>query len=87
MNSTIQKFYHQAHSIRHYDGDPAREGNPPTVYWQGEVSAERFAELIVRDCISQIALVAVPNWDNDEVSWAMETCIDNIKARYHLGVK
>jgi hypothetical protein len=28
-----------------------REGNPPTVYWQGEKSAEKFAELIVKECI------------------------------------
>jgi hypothetical protein len=30
-----------------------REGNPPTVYWQGEKSAEKFAELIVRECLNQ----------------------------------
>jgi hypothetical protein len=28
-----------------------RDGNPPTVYWQGEKSAEKFAELIVFECI------------------------------------
>jgi hypothetical protein len=46
----LKELYRQAHSIRHYDGDPALDGNPPTVYWQGEVSAQRFAELIVREC-------------------------------------
>lgn len=50
MNERIRKLYLQAHSIRHYDGDPMREGNPHTVYWQGEVSAHRFAELIVEGC-------------------------------------
>jgi hypothetical protein len=50
MNERIRELYQQAHSIRHYDGDPMREGNPPTVYWQGEKSAEKFAELIVREC-------------------------------------
>ena len=53
MNERIRELYQQAHSIRHYDGDPMREGNPPTVYWQGEKSAERFAELIVRECLNQ----------------------------------
>ena len=53
MNERIRELYQQAHSIRHYDGDPMRDGNPPTVYWQGEKSAEKFAELIVRECLNQ----------------------------------
>ena len=51
MNERIRELYQQAHSIRHYDGDPMREGNPPTVYWQGEKSAKKFAELIVKECL------------------------------------
>ena len=51
MNKQIRELYRQAHSIRTHDGDPMHDGNPPTVYWQGEVSAARFAELIVRECI------------------------------------
>jgi hypothetical protein len=27
-----------------------RGGNPATQYWQGETSAEKFAELIVEEC-------------------------------------
>ena len=53
MNERIRELYQQAHSIRHYDGDPMRDGNPPTVYWQGEKSAKKFAELIVRECLNQ----------------------------------
>lgn len=52
MNERIKELYQQAHSIRRYDGDPALDGNPPTVYWQGEVSAQRFAELLIRQCVS-----------------------------------
>ena len=51
MNDRIRELYLQAHSIRYHDGDPMRDGNPPTVYWQGEKSAEKFAELIVFECI------------------------------------
>ena len=51
MNDRIRELYQQAHSIRHYDGDPMRDGNPPTVYWQGEKSAKKFAELIVKECL------------------------------------
>lgn len=50
MNERIRELYQQAHSIRYHDGDPVLEGNPPTVYWHGEKSAEKFAELIVREC-------------------------------------
>jgi hypothetical protein len=53
MNDRIRELYQQAHSIRHHDGDPMRDGNPPTVYWQGEKSAKKFAELIVRECLNQ----------------------------------
>ena len=51
MNDRIRELYQQAHSIRHHDGDPMRDGNPPTVYWQGEKSAKKFAELIVKECL------------------------------------
>jgi hypothetical protein len=51
MNERIRELYQQAHSIRYHDGDPMRDGNPPTVYWQGEKSAKKFAELIVKECL------------------------------------
>ena len=54
MNQRIRELYEQAHSIRNHTGDPMRDGNPPTVYWQGEVSAERFAELIVKEVFSKL---------------------------------
>jgi hypothetical protein len=51
MNDRIRELYQQAHSIRYHDGDPMRDGNPPTVYWQGEKSSKKFAELIVKECL------------------------------------
>jgi len=54
MNERIKELYQQAHMVREYPlDDPMRGGNPPTVYWGGERSAEKFAELIVRECIAQ----------------------------------
>ena len=51
MNERIKELYRQAHMVREYpEDDPMRGGNPPTVYWGGERSAERFAELIVAEC-------------------------------------
>ena len=38
--------------IREYPADdPMRGGNPPTVYWGGDESAKKFAELIVKKCV------------------------------------
>ena len=61
MNERLKELYRQAHGTRHYDGDPALDGNPPTVYWQGETSAQRFAELIVRECINICNDIADPH--------------------------
>ena len=51
MNKRVEELYRQAHSVRSWDGDPWRKGNPPTIFWEGEISAKKFAELIVRECI------------------------------------
>lgn len=77
MNQRIQELYRQAHTIRHYDGDPMREGNPPTVYWQNEVSAQKFAELIVEEC----ANVA----DENYIHRGSRTC--GLAIRLHFGVE
>lgn len=45
---------------------------------------QKYGELIVQRCISQIAMMGIANWENDDISWAVEGCIDNIKA--HFGV-
>lgn len=56
MNPRIKELYMQAHSVREYPlDDPMRGGNPPTVYWGGEVSADKFAELIVEECRNVVA--------------------------------
>jgi hypothetical protein len=56
-----------------------RDGNPPTVYWQGEKSAEKFAELIVFECID-LALGSSHREDD------MGAIIAN-KIKKHFGVK
>jgi hypothetical protein len=75
MNDRIRELYLQAHSIRYHDGDPMRDGNPPTVYWQGEKSAEKFAELIVRECLLKI---------EDERYELPDFIVDSVKQ--HFGV-
>jgi hypothetical protein len=84
MNDRIRELYQQAHSIRHYDGDPMREGNPPTVYWQGEKSAEKFAELIVRECANHCDLL-LDHKISSEWSRGTHDCSRAIKK--HFGVE
>jgi len=50
--------------------------------------AEKFAELIVQSCLTQIALIGISNLENDEsgdIGWTVNTSIDMIKE--HFGVK
>ena len=46
---------------------------------------ERFAELIVKDCITKIALIGVSNFENDDIMWTVELATKMIKERF--GVK
>lgn len=91
MNDRIRELYQQAHSIRYYDGDPVLEGNPPTVYWHGEKSAEKFAELIVRECAelidNKVTITAAQTYDEVFVARydTKELCAKQIKE--HFGVE
>ena len=46
---------------------------------------EKFAELIIKKCISQIALIGISNFENEDISWTVETAIDKIQE--HFGLK
>lgn len=46
---------------------------------------QKFAELIIKDCISQIAIIGLSNEENEDISWAVDLAILNIKDRF--GVK
>lgn len=46
---------------------------------------EKFAELIARECIGQIALIGISNFENEDIGWTVDTAIANIKD--HFGVK
>ena len=77
MNERIRELYRQAHLVREYPADdPMRGGNPPTVYWGGDESAKKFAELIVRECANR-------------ASWAQDTNEQDIGGEVlkHFGVE
>jgi hypothetical protein len=92
MNERIRELYLQAHSVREYpQDDPMRGGNPPTVYWQGEVSAKKFAELIVQECAelidNKVTITAAQTYDEVFVAryGTKELCAKQIKE--HFGIE
>jgi hypothetical protein len=46
---------------------------------------EKFAELIIQKCKSQIALIGVSNFENEDIMWTVETAIASIEK--HFGVE
>lgn len=54
-------------------------------WYVGNEQLKRFAELIVQDCVSQVAMIGVSNSDDPDVVWAVDKAIQNI--REHFGVK
>ena len=81
MNKRIQELAEQATKdkweLNRYMCDPVFVGY--------ELDTEKFAELIVQDCISQIAMIGVSNCDNPDVVWTVDKAIHNI--REHFGVE
>lgn len=51
-----------------------------------EFDKEKFAELIIKKCISQIALIGVSNFQNEDISWTVDTAIAKIEEHFG-GVK
>ena len=43
---------------------------------------ESFAELIVQDCVAEVALMGVTNHENEDISWACRVIIDGIKSKF-----
>lgn len=44
-----------------------------------------FAELIIQKCISQIAMIGISNFENEDVMWTVERSTASIKELF--GVK
>lgn len=72
MNERIQELIEQSKCLS--DG-----------YNTGAVDLEKFAELIVQECISQVAMIGVSNSDDPDVVWTADKAIQNIKQ--HFGIE
>jgi hypothetical protein len=52
-----------------------------------EIRDREFAELIIQDCLTQVAMVGVSNFENDDsgdISWTVGKCIEMIKYRFEI---
>jgi hypothetical protein len=52
-----------------------------------EIRDREFAELIIQDCLSQIAMIGISNFENDDhgdISWTVSKCIEMIKHRFEI---
>ena len=47
-------------------------------------AVEKFGELIVRRCISEVAMMGVAQWENKDIAWATEMIITNMKDMFEI---
>jgi len=45
---------------------------------------EKFGELVVRRCISEVAMMGVLQWENEDISWATQMITSNIKDIFEM---
>jgi hypothetical protein len=43
---------------------------------------ERYTEMVVQDCVAEIALMGVVNYENEDISWSCRAIIDSIKSKF-----
>lgn len=43
---------------------------------------ERFTEMVVQDCVSEVALMGITNFENEDISWSCRAIIDSIKSKF-----
>lgn len=80
MNERIQELKHQA--FLWCDENIPEQYSHETGY--GDAWEDKFAELIIQGCISQIALLGISNYENEDISWAVDMAITNIRDRFGL---
>jgi hypothetical protein len=57
------------------------------VYGSAHYDDFKFAESIIQDCLSQIAMIGISNFENDDhgdISWTVSKCIEMIKYRFEI---
>jgi leucyl aminopeptidase (aminopeptidase T) len=73
MNERIKQLWEEAAKTTQGDS------------WEEQTKfMERFAELIVRKCISEVAMMGVVHYDNPDIAWAVNTIIGNLKENFEI---
>ena len=54
-------------------------------YTDNGFDPNKFAEQIVRGCISEVAMMGVVHYDNPDIAWVVDTIIGNLKESYDIG--
>ena len=52
-----------------------------------EIRDREFAELIIQDCLAQVAMIGISNFEDDDsgdISWTVSKCIEMIKYRFEI---
>jgi len=52
-----------------------------------EIRDREFAELIIQDCLAQVAMIGISNFEDDDsgdISWTVGKCIEMIKYRFEI---
>ncbi len=56
------------------------------LHTQGD-NFQRFAELIIQDCLTEVAMIGISNFEDDDsgdISWTVDKCIEMIKNRFEI---
>lgn len=53
-------------------------------YTDNGFDPNKFAEQIVRGCISEVAMMGVVHYENEDISWAVDTIIGNLKETFEI---
>ena len=80
MNERIQKLKDQCWVEKRWDND---------MWIEKHIDQEKFAELIVRECVSVINTEAAEHEDDDEIerAWKMGTEFAVYQIKQHFGVE
>ncbi len=78
MNIKIKGLYQEA--IEYTRENAGRRGQKSS----DAMCAEKFAKLVVRSCISEVAMMGVVHYENKDIAWAANTIICNLKETFDI---
>jgi len=45
---------------------------------------EKYSQDLIQSCISKIALMGISNWQNEDISWATDQIVNDLKEKYQI---